>query len=445
MDRSNLESLLGLDGKRCESVKETNLKLKAYSEPRCSKPMPMKNQHLISSLVGSMINLTQASPDLESKLRELAQLVHCHFHRHRKYTEARIQIWAERFPVDEGQTDAGVIIRRKIENALGVISTTCIGSKNNDDIRCYGIGGQQVQNCFRTIDQIIKPEHYQNDEYLSYFLTVLEVNMYCQLHMNKEPFRNVRRWMSSITDIRKTGQPLNSGLHTKSSVQREEASLSSSPLSSVDISKDPSTFWPRAFDTSSFNRIETGTSLTADKYEDKIQSLIQKPLDRTEQEDGYIYLYEVEGNKGVVKLGYTTESVEKRYEKWTFDCNRKCIGLYPLPLTSAKRVPHAHRVEKLCHAELAHCRLSIDCRACLKHHVEWFQTSPEEAINVIEEYSNWMITRKSQAQSSISDTESESEDGNEQTTQINDQSLDTSITGEIQEKFESMTMSEKVS
>jgi hypothetical protein len=443
MDRSKLESLLGLDGKRCESVKETNLKSKAYSEPRCSKSMPKNNQQLIKSLVGSMINLTQASPDLESKLRELAQLVHCHFHRHWKYREVRIEIWAEIFPVDEDQTDAAVIIERKIKNALRLTSVECIGKKNNDNIRCYGTGGQQVQNYFRTIDQIIKPEVYQNDEHLSYFLSVLEVNMYCPRHMIKEPLRNFARWKSSITDIRKTGQPPNSGLCTKSSVQREEASLSSSPLPSADLSKDPSTFWPRAFDTSSFNRIETGTSLTAEEYENKIKSLMQKSLDQTKQEDGYIYLYEVEGNKGLVKLGYTTECVKKRYKKWTFDCNRKCIGLYPLPLTPAKLVPHAHHVEKLCHAELAHCRLSIECRACLKDHKEWFQTSPEEAISVIEKYSNWMIKKfPSQAQKAICDTESESEDGYEQTTQINDQSLDTA---EIQEKLESMTMSEKIS
>lgn len=437
MDPSTLEKKLGLGGKHCESLKGTNLNLKERCQIR-----PKRNQHLIKTLVGSMINLTQASPDLESKLTKLAKLVHCHLHRHGKYIKARIQIWAEEFPVDEYQADAAVVVRRKIEKVLAVNSVECIGKKNNDDIRCYGIGGQRVQNCLQTIGQIIKPEVYQNDEYLSYFLRVLEANMHCPLHVNKEPPRNIARWMSSITDIRKTGQPPNSGLYTKGSVQREEASLSVSPL---DLSKDPSKYWPRAFDKSSFKRIVKETTLTADECKNKTQSIMQQQPDQTEQQHGYIYLYEVEGNTGMVKLGYTTESVEKRYEKWTFDCNRKSIGLYPLPLTSAKRIPHAHFVERLCHAELAYCRVFIDCEACLRCHDEWFQTSPEKAIEVIEYWSNWVITRENQDQNSVCDTESESEDGNEQTAQTNDQSRDTSNTAEVQERFESMTISEKVS
>lgn len=48
-----------------------------------------------------------------------------------------------------------------------------------------GIGGQRVQNCSKTIDEIIKPEVYLDDAYLDGFLEILEANMYCDHHINR--------------------------------------------------------------------------------------------------------------------------------------------------------------------------------------------------------------------------------------------------------------------
>jgi hypothetical protein len=124
---------------------------------------------------------------------------------------------------------------------------------------------------------------------------------------------------------------------------------------------------------------------------------VTKPLDGRDQEDGYVYLYVVEGNKGFVKVGYTGRSTEIRHKELGFDCNRDPKVLYPIPSNSAMVVPHARRIEALCHAELDHRRIRIYCRGCLKQHIEWFEISPAEAIAVIQKWSKWMTTRPYQS------------------------------------------------
>jgi hypothetical protein len=124
---------------------------------------------------------------------------------------------------------------------------------------------------------------------------------------------------------------------------------------------------------------------------------MMKSLDRTDREDGYVYLYEVEENKGFVKIGYTGRSTETRHKEWDFDCNREPKVLYPIPSGSAMVVPNARRVEALCHAELDHRRIRIYCKGCLKQHIEWFEISPAEAIGVIQKWSKWMTTRPYQS------------------------------------------------
>jgi hypothetical protein len=114
-----------------------------------------------------------------------------------------------------------------------------------------------------------------------------------------------------------------------------------------------------------------------------LEDLIKSPLESGEETHGYVYLYEVDGNEGWVKLGYTTRTIEDRLNEWTSDCNRKTKRLYP-PTGSAIKVRNAKRVEKLCHTELHDFRYNIDCTACLMEHNEWFKISSKKAIAVIE-------------------------------------------------------------
>ncbi|KAE9369901.1 DUF1766-domain-containing protein [Stipitochalara longipes BDJ] len=166
-----------------------------------------------------------------------------------------------------------------------------------------------------------------------------------------------------------------------------------SPSLTPDLALDPAAFWPETFDTTPFDissRCNKLANYTSSYH--LIQNQIKRPLNNIDQKDGYVYLYEVEGNSGFVKLGYTSRNIEVRHQEWNFDCNRVSIGLYPIPSNSAIPVRNARRVEALCHAELDHRRIKIDCKACLKQHVEWFEVSPADAIAVFQKWSKWAAT-----------------------------------------------------
>ena len=120
-----------------------------------------------------------------------------------------------------------------------------------------------------------------------------------------------------------------------------------------------------------------------------MKKVVTRDLAKTHKIEGYVYLYEVEGNQGLVKIGHT-KTLEKRHKEWAFDCNRETRLLYPLPEDGLVKVPNAPRVEALCHSELDHCRIRVYCEACLKEHVEWFEISPEECIQVVKKWSRWM-------------------------------------------------------
>lgn len=61
----------------------------------------------------------------------------------------------------------------------------------------------RVQNCSKTIDEIVKPEVCLDDAYLEGFLKVLEANMYCHHHINRRHLKYVAQWKLSIFEIRK--------------------------------------------------------------------------------------------------------------------------------------------------------------------------------------------------------------------------------------------------
>jgi hypothetical protein len=122
-----------------------------------------------------------------------------------------------------------------------------------------------------------------------------------------------------------------------------------------------------------------------------------RELDEKDRGSGHVYMYEVEGNKGFVKIGYTAHSVEERHQEWAFDCNRAPKALYPIPSSTVAAVLNARRVETLCHAELDHRRIRIYCKGCLKPHLERFDIPSAEAIGVIQKWSNWMATRPYQS------------------------------------------------
>ena len=269
----------------------------------------------------------------------------------------------------------------------------------------------------KTIDEILNRRTYLNDERLVYFLQVLKKNMFCHWHTN-QGYVKVAIWEREILRIREerkpaftppreSNSPENEDSHTSCHDNKVAETLSSMTSNNFDLqneslttqytspvpNKDPATYWPQKFDTSPFDII-----VTSDKSKDSkssfsvVHSKLTEPLEQMDQKEGYLYAYEVEGNAGFVKIGYTTRSSATRHEEWAFYCNRKPKTLYPDPANPQLPVPNARRVEALCHAELKHRNIRIDCHGCSKPHIEWFQVDLEEAIAVIQKWSKWMLT-----------------------------------------------------
>ncbi|GIJ99645.1 hypothetical protein Aspvir_003646 [Aspergillus viridinutans] len=125
-------------------------------------------------------------------------------------------------------------------------------------------------------------------------------------------------------------------------------------LSPLKLNINPAEYWPAAYDVSPLSIIERSDRLNDYKSPyDKIKRQARSPLDAKlgDLKDGFVYLYEVEGNNGFVKIGYTSRTTDERHEEWAFACNRTPKLLYP-DSPNRQKVPCARRVEALCHAEL---------------------------------------------------------------------------------------------
>lgn len=123
----------------------------------------------------------------------------------------------------------------------------------------------------------------------------------------------------------------------------------------------------------------------------------------------------------LLKIGRAS-NVQRRMNEWTRQCgyNLSLIRFYPYIPSSAhestsprassqpqispvpispRKVPHAHKVERLIHLELAERRIKKDCETCGKEHREWFEVNGDrrgvKAVDaVIRRWVGWAETRK---------------------------------------------------
>ncbi|PON11361.1 hypothetical protein C2W62_45250 [Candidatus Entotheonella serta] len=162
-------------------------------------------------------------------------------------------------------------------------------------------------------------------------------------------------------------------------------------LPASELLKHLSNYSRTAYDDSAFQIIEKSDGCPETSYS-SIEKEILRDLDPDDHKMGHIYAYEVPHNPGYVKIGYTTSTVEKRLKEWKLGCNRVPKVLFPKPSSTVVLIPHARRVEALCHAELGHRRIRIYCKNCLKQHLEWFETPAAEAVAAIKKWSKWMAS-----------------------------------------------------
>lgn len=404
-----LKNLLGIKTWRCGGIGRDN-------KP-CGNYIPRKLRPQIDVHVDSMLMLHQSSPQLQAKLEKLVDLVHCRQHKRACAKRIRLGVWTAVFPFGFEQASYGASVGREIAGSFDRLTILCMGT-TEENMRCnHKIGGQKVQNCTKTITEISKAEVYLNDISLEHYLRVLALNMCCSDHINQGSSESITAWREKIVAIRERASWNSTQMEKRSTLKSPERQLSNrkppttrntstnqgqtvskdsdlkpTPLCpSVDCLKNPATHWPNQYDTTPFDIVEKNerTRDCKSSYE-LIRSRMQKKLETQDQEHGYVYVYEVEGNKGLLKIGYTTRSIDMRHNEWSFGCNRQSIRLFPIPVTEADVVPNARRVEKLCQAELNHRCVYIYCHGCLCIHTEWFEVSLPEAIAVIKKWTAWI-------------------------------------------------------
>lgn len=357
----------------------------------CKRGISDDNYTKISTQLSGMGRQAMPVDVLTESLENLVLLVHCYQHVLTIPKEARLDVWISFVP-REPQTPKPLLwIARDIARALNM-STNCIGFTLQRKRCSKSIGGQKVHNCVRTIDQLTKPEVYHNHSFVATYLKVLEANRYCDFHSKQHRPELKEQWRLAIADAHEHqlgGQHLSM---YASNIDDKRISTSRSRMGSFEASIDAATFWPEARDISPWIILESIRGPESGSRDDLIRSTACRPLDRDEQKPGWVYIYQVEGNPGLLKIGYTSRSIEERHREWSFDCNRNVLPLYPAKGHHDEKLPNAFRIEALCHAELDDCRVRVYCRNCMKEHTEWFKVSEDQALSVVRRWSSWMKT-----------------------------------------------------
>jgi hypothetical protein len=119
-------------------------------------------------------------------------------------SERRLEAW--RLAFSPGSADGSVpevSVERLIRKVLKPLSAECIreGCKEK-------IGGQKVQNCERTIQELTKQELYSDNDKLRLLLRVLVWNKTCTTHYSSTQFACVAAWKESIIEILPLTVPL---------------------------------------------------------------------------------------------------------------------------------------------------------------------------------------------------------------------------------------------
>ncbi|KAL3475972.1 T5orf172 domain-containing protein [Aspergillus californicus] len=410
LEISTLKDRFGLNRWLCGGLTQ--------KESPCKRPIAENLKNQINNHIETIIALQKSPLQLRTEIEKLVNLVHCHQHRRGYAQQMRLDTWMAVFPSLLGQATHPALIARKIELCFGRLTNECVGvTRGNKQCR-KSIGGRKVLNRTQTITELSKAEIYMNEQNLDHFLGLVATYMHCYLHTNQSLSKEQTLWKERIQDISErasltTGKSEagktegdsgkkqlleNAPVSRNTSTKKKDAlpskhshQLLEPSAACLDSSKHPPIPQSDQYDTTAFDIVRRMEGM--DNYKpsyEAVRKQMMKRLGDKEQKAGYLYIYEDEGNKGLVKIGYTARTITKRHEEWCFDCNRKPKSLFPVSAQDAVLVPHVHRVEKLCHAELNHRQVIIYCYCCLKTHEEWFEVSCREAAAVIEKWSAWM-------------------------------------------------------
>jgi hypothetical protein len=404
---------LSLDEERCGA----NTKCKKTYD-RCTIEIAPSRIASIEALIKLLMRLNNSPQQVEKHLHDLAKLVHCHRHDHPPICDSRIGEWLAALP-EPLRTPT---LERRLRTILDPVEPSKCASLTAKGKPCKNSVKSESQYFYRkTISEMVHTATSTSVKHtLEDLASVLRHHILCHTHKKHTPIYP-EKYSSAIDIFQADCERERERLETKSAIAKANKIGEGSttilvnsrshglltPPSSPEISKmsrDPSTYWKEGFDTSPLHVLGKFDDITEHSTpQNKIvqiirESLCLKPLyneglsskpSDNEVNDGYLYSFTVPGNAGFVKIGFTTRKGNIRIEKWRNHCNRNCEVIYP----ATKVVPHAHRIERLVHAELSEYRRRIYCERCLKQHVEWFTVPEAVAIASLKKWSLWMAGR----------------------------------------------------
>ena len=132
---------------------------------------------------------------------------------------------------------------------------------------------------------------------------------------------------------------------------------------------------------------------------DLVAKIMRKPLTRTDERPGWLYVYWNQSNFGYRKIGYTTVATAARLRQWEKQCKHRaeqitqpseCEGLQ-----EDEKLPHVRRLETLVHATLKDDRYCEPCcAACQRCHREWFDVRDPHKIHRVKAFWSEWISRE---------------------------------------------------
>ncbi|KAH8707788.1 hypothetical protein HC256_009958 [Beauveria bassiana] len=390
---------LGISNGKCGAIRKSD-------RETCSNPMPAEKTQEMDDIFKLLCKPCNSSLQLETHLDSLAQLAHCQYHDHPPFREARISDWLKVLPGGPRPPS----LQRRLRLILGPAPVKCT-SVTKDGNHCRNnIAQARKSDAQKTVRKMIEMAmgSIEQDSSITLLAEVWQHYTLCHAHL-KYSFKTQDDWVKRLEEFCMACQSeMNSRIEeeklkakeaTTANDKADEIILASPPPTprSRLVHKSPRTFWDGVYETSQFKilgkyEVINKSLFTADMVA-REQLNTEDDKSKNEIKDGFVYLYQVSGNDNLVKIGFTTGQVAQRLESWKKDCHREPAQLYPAPDAVCKAVPHAHRVERLVHAELMEHRVRVYCEPCEKQHVEWFKVSVKHAVAVIEKWSLWIQRR----------------------------------------------------
>ena len=122
-----------------------------------------------------------------------------------------------------------------------------------------------------------------------------------------------------------------------------------------------------------------------------MEEIARTTLNASELKSGFMYIFWSDSNPGLLHIGFTHESIEKRIAHRSYQCEHQFTFRPRLYKGSTMWVPSVRRVGRLIHAELQGSRVTVGCQGCDMKHSEWFRVSERKALETFQKWKNWIL------------------------------------------------------